>query len=94
MKKFNINNTVKVKLSITGAKVINMKNSEYNKFFEDKGIKDIKKLKEDYEAGDIYENQLWVIMNEFGPGFLVGGQAPFINNEIYFNDKNLKDVEE
>ncbi len=94
MKKFNMNNLVKVKLSSKGAEVKNMINSGTNKFFEDKGIKDIKKLKEDYVAGDIYENQLWVIMTEFGPGLLIGGESPFIDCEIYFNDKNLKDVEE
>lgn len=93
MKKFNMNNFVKVKLSSKGAEVKNMINSGTNKFFEDKGIKDIKKLKVDYVEGDIYEAQLWEIMSEFGACLIVGSESPFIDSEIYFNDNNLKDAE-
>ena len=93
MKKFNINDMVKVKLSSKGAEVKNMINSGTNKFFEDKGIKDIKKLKVDYVEGDIYENQLWIIMSEFGSGLTTGSESPFIDSKIYFNDDDLKDSE-
>lgn len=91
---FNINNSVKVKLSKKGAEVKNIINSGTNKFFEDRGIKGIKKLKEDYVEGDIYEAQLWALMSEFGPCLLTGMDSPFLNCEIYFNDKELKDVED
>ena len=93
MKKFNMNNFVKIKLSSKGAEIKNMLNSNTNKFFEDRGIKDIKKLKVNYVEGDIYENQLWIIMSEFGPGLMTGGESPFIDCEIYFNDDDLKDIE-
>ena len=64
MKKFNMNDSVKVKLSKKGAEVKNIINSGTNKFFEDRGIKDIKKLKENYVEGDVYEEQLWTLMSE------------------------------
>jgi hypothetical protein len=88
-----MNNLVKVKLSSKGAEVKNMINSGTNKFFEDKGIKDIKKLKVDYVEGDVYEQQLWEIMSEFGSCLITGSESPFIDCEIYFNDDDLKDTE-
>ena len=91
MKKFNINDTIKVKLSSKGAEVKNMINSGTNKFFEDRGIKDIKKLKVNYVEGDVYEQQLWTLMSEFGPCLITGSESPFIDCEIYFNDDDLKD---
>lgn len=93
MKKFNMNDFVKVRLSNKGAEIKNMINSKTNKFFEDNEIKDIKKLKEDYIEGDIYEGQLWEIMSEFGECLIVGGEAPFIDNDIYFDDERLEDAE-
>ncbi len=93
MKKFNMNNFVKVKLSSKGAEIKNMINSDTNEFFENGGIKNIKKLKEDYVEGDIYEQQLWIIMSDFGSCLINGSESPFINGEIYFNDDDLKDTE-
>ena len=93
MKRFNMNHSVKVKLSSKGAEVKNMINSGTNDFFENKGIKDIKKLKVDYVEGDIYEAQLWELMSEFGACLIVGSESPFTDCEIYFNDDDLKDTE-
>ena len=93
MKKFNLNNFVKVKLSSKGAEIKNMLNSDINKFFENKGIKDVAKLKADYVEGDVYEGQLWELMNAFGSALSVGSESPFIDCEIYFNDKDLKEAE-
>ena len=92
MKKFNMNNFVKVKLSSKGAEVKNMLNSNTNKFFESRGIKDIKKLKVNYVEGDIYESQLWELMKTFGPALSVGSESPFIDCEICFSDKDLKEA--
>ena len=88
-----MNDFVKVKLSSKGAEIKNAINSKTNKFLEDNEIKDIKKLKEDYTEGDIYEAQLWELMSEFGECLIVGGEAPFIDNNIYFDNKYLEDAE-
>ena len=82
MKKFNINEHVKVKLTERGLEV-------YKKHYEKFGIKaPAKEAKDGY-----YRFQLWELMQIFGGSVGAGVKLPF-ETDIYFDDKDLVDAEE
>ena len=62
----NLNQKCRIKLMDRGIDV-------YNKYYADLGMEPPKELR----SGDIYEDQLWEIMNIFGAACYMGPTAPF-----------------
>ena len=60
----NLNDTVTVNLSERGAGIL-------NKYFKQFSIT------ENYKAGDVFETQLWDLMNIFGECMVMGFDIPF-----------------
>jgi len=77
MKKFNINDDVKVKLNEEGLKVWKKANF-YNELQKD-------------ENG-YYTFQFWDFMNIFGEHIYLGSNCLFENNSLFFNEENLHDT--
>lgn len=75
----NLNNTCSVFLSKHGAKHLNSINKEVNRQLLNRTDW---VMKQDYKQGDIYEDQLWHIMEVFGFVLGLGKEVPFIDNEM------------
>lgn len=79
MKSLNINETVRLKLTILGKNIID--ESVYRGYVWLK-----------YDENDILETELWTAMSLFGKHLGNGFPLPF-ETDIYFRDKDLKEVE-
>lgn len=89
MKKININRTVKVILTEEGARRIN---KEYDDLAAAYPKADCFKNHKIYKKGDEYHNQLWSIMNTFGPSMIGGNECPFSDCEIFIEDKVIEEA--
>lgn len=82
---FNINETVRVKLSKAGAMAFNSHNSKLiEQYLMAFPGSDCNFLKTDYKEGDIVEDPLWYVFSMLGNYFDGNTNAPFVNNEIEF----------
>ena len=79
--KINLNDMCTVALSEAGAAHLNNINKHSNDVFDNKSTIAYR-AKTDYIKGDMYRNQLWNIMEIFGPIIGLGLDAPFVNCEI------------
>ncbi|MPS73986.1 MAG: hypothetical protein E2590_12700 [Chryseobacterium sp.] len=89
MKKFNINNTVKIKLTDLGCKVLADEHNQWS-VTEDHRTPEYYKNKCD-EKG-YYTIQLWQLMNIFGSSLSMGCNLSFETN-ILIENSNLKEHE-
>ena len=81
--KFNINNFVKVKLTIKGRRILKERHDKLNHVCNKKPEKlSIKTDKNGYT-----EFQLHELMNIFGPHMTLGFKPPFLTNIILCDDK-------
>ena len=90
MKSFNINNTVCVKLTEFGKKMLE---KDHNEFWSSHGKLDeypYTPYKED-ENGYV-KFQLWSLMYQLGKCCILGCELPF-DTVILIDDENLRDVE-
>ena len=93
MKSFNINNTVKVKLTEIGKQMLEQ---DYNKFWSAHGAGELldkypyEPHKED-EDGYV-EFQLWSLMYQLGKYCILGCEPPF-DTVILIDENDLRDVE-
>ena len=75
----NLNDTVTVVLTATGAEILN----EYNaKWSSHPGCRE----PTTYSANDTHETQLWDLCNIFGSKLYLGCDTPFLRNVISIND--------
>ena len=89
-KKFNINSTVKIRLTEYGKQVLE---KEHNKFWSSRGMLD----KFPYQPYQEDENgyvkfQLWNLMDKLGKYCGIGCAMPF-DTVILIDEDNLRDVE-
>lgn len=89
----NINQQCHLILTERGAKYLNSynkaKQDQFNIIFNRLGAakQDLEKtFPTNYKAGDSLELSLWEIMNKFGNYFDASTEAPFVNNEITYED--------
>jgi len=82
MKKFNINNSVKVKLTEKGRTIYYNRDVELNKFYGKEVIKP-RLPKEDKDG--YFQIQLWELMRLYGPHMFNGCEQPF-ETEIILGD--------
>ena len=83
----NINSKVSVVLSTYGAEILNEYNKKLMKDFNGLGFP---ALTTDFIGGELYEDQLWNIMQIFGPSISATTIAPFVNCNIYMSNKDLR----
>lgn len=89
MKKINVNRTAEVILSEAGAELINKMYEEFvTRFPNVKALGDEKH----FEKGDAYRDQLWALMNTFGPEMFMGNDCPFLDCEIFIEDEAIEEV--
>lgn len=90
MKKFNINNYVEFKLTDEGVKILKGYYDQIDKslfkIFRAKGFREVPN-----DNGRI-KMQFWYAMMIFSPYFMNCGENIFKNNDIYFNEKELKNI--
>lgn len=67
----NVNDPVAVKLTRRGAFLLNEQNRYLMYRFP------IQKLKADYRRDDYYENNMWIILRDFGTYFQIGQEPPY-----------------
>lgn len=94
MKSFNLNDSIMVILTASGAETINTKNDLNRKMLESFGTIVSPSFFPTYKEGDRYYSQLWQLMQDFGPVMYMHSDVPFKNNEILFDDKDLEDMED
>lgn len=75
----NLNESVQIRLTESGANYLNnwhkARNAELDEWF---GSEDLGgRYKTDYIEGDVYENQLWLIINIFADRIGMGIDIPF-----------------
>jgi len=87
--KFNINNTVLVKLTDRGRKVLKEQHEQFCKDFPSipEKVKEYEPKKED--ANGFTEFQLWVLMETFGPYTHIGMETMF-ETEIILHQRGDK----
>lgn len=93
---FNINHMIKVKLTDSGKDILNKHFSEINKYCESLELNyTLTQYVEEYaEGADGYTKfQLWDFMNIFGSYFRLGSPLIIQNNDIIFNEEDLREVE-
>lgn len=71
--KFNINNNVRIRLTPKGRKIWAHRYDELNKYY----VETVFKPEYPKEVDGWFEEQLWVIMNVFGPHLYNGGALLF-----------------
>jgi len=81
--KFNMNNTVSVVLTDSGAKVWNARWSDTKLLY--------RYLPRYFQAGDTLTEQFWVIMQVFGPHIHMGMQPLFEGMDIEFDIKHFRE---
>lgn len=85
MKKLNLNDNVKVKLTSFGLEILSMRYKERNGNSTD--------FVPTIDENGYTEYQLWELMNIFGEYYYVGAaELPFELNEIIFKEEVLVDV--
>ena len=90
MKSFNINNTVKVKLTELGKQVLE---KDHNEFWSSHGNLNEHPYEPPKEDKDGYaEFQLWSLMYQLGKYHILGCELP-IDTVILIDEKDLRDVE-
>ena len=89
MKSFNINNTVKVKLTEVGKQMLEQ---DHNKFWSSHGNLNEHPYKPPKEDEDGYvEFQLWSLMYQLGKYHILGCELP-IDTVILIDENDLRDV--
>jgi len=80
--KFNINEDVRVKLTVAGVRVFleRYKDSIQSDWFLDK-----------FSKLPYWETQLWVLMQDFGPKTTLGGPTLFDGNIIFLKDEKVSE---
>ena len=90
MKKININDYVKVKLTDSGKDIFY---HQYDRVNEQYGKELLKPYYPEEDSDGFVEIQLWQLMQIYGPYmFNVIGCVPFKRNDIYFDDEVLVEV--
>lgn len=92
MVKFNINDHVKVKLTEKGRDIYYHRYDDWFGQFPNSDYVPIASYPEVDEDG-YTEIQLWHLMEIFGPYLYNGCNVPFEDNNIYFDEKTVKEVE-
>ena len=90
MKKFNVNNFIKVQLTDRGKDIYYHKDDGVNKFYGTEMITP-EYPKVDGDGFTIF--QLWDFMNIYGPHMHNGMEQVIKNNNIYIDEKYLEDCE-
>lgn len=67
----NVNDQVVVKLTKRGAFILNEQNRYLMYRFPQQ------KLKADYRSGEYYDNNMWIILRDFGTYFQMGQDPPY-----------------
>jgi hypothetical protein len=86
MKKFNVNDNVKVKLTDYGKKLLK---AEHERFWA-KHSRDVAYEPKREDANGYVTFQLWELMARLGPSIVMGLELPF-KTEILIDDKHLED---
>lgn len=73
----DLNDQAKVTLTEYGASVLNAENEMWKKKFPNA----FSTVKTDYKKGDVYESQLWVILDRFSDCYQAGHKLPFTDLE-------------
>lgn len=90
MKKINLNDIIKVKLTDAGKDVYYHQYDELNKHY---GGEFVKPRFPDVDEGGFTELQLWDFMQVYGPHISIVSK-PFIeNNNIYICEEDLEDCD-
>lgn len=90
MKRFNVNELVKVKLTDVGKDIFYHRWDSLNEMCKEVVIEP-RYPKVDEEG--FTEFQLWDLMNIYGPHLRMGCNVPFEENLIYFEDASEEDIE-
>ena len=92
---FNINNTIKVKLTDHGRDILNEYFSEISKYCAGIDIESDDVISSQYAEDEegYTEFQLWDFMNIFGSYFRLGSPIIIQNNDIIFNEEDLCEVD-
>lgn len=69
----NVNQTVTVTLTQSGADTLNKRNKEMNEKFS------MLNLRADYAADEDHRGQFWCLMGDFETHWIAGANAPFYN---------------
>lgn len=93
MKKFNINYTIKVKLTPFGEEVYSHRLDYLNAILINKGIKPIEPTQLKKDSDGFAEFQLWDFMNIFGEHFRMGQKNILESNNIYFDRYQPEEVD-
>lgn len=64
--KINLNQQATVTLTQRGADILNAENKKWNDYFKSINVNAEHRSKIDYQAGEIYRNQLWCLFQTFG----------------------------
>ena len=91
MKKLNINNYIKVKLTDKGKDIFYHQFDELNKFY---GKEMVKSKYPEVDDDGFTEIQMWHFMNIYGPHMFNGMKMVIENNNIYIDESYLEDCDE
>jgi hypothetical protein len=80
--KFNINNSVEVRLTEKGANIYNNWYGRYAQY----GI-----VQEPVQEGHLLRAQLWHLFQVFGEHIHLGGEVPFEMCNMYIDEKDLEE---
>lgn len=92
MKNININGFVKVRLTPKGVDVYYHQFDELNEKLKCRGVeKPIERCMPQIDENGLTEMQFHHLMNIYGEYMTPGRDNVFVDNRIYFNDKDLLD---
>jgi hypothetical protein len=92
MKKLNLNDIIKVKLTDCGKDIFYHQHDELNKFIMERGGKPLKPWFPEIDADGYSEFQLWHFMNIYGRHMNNGAPAVVEHMSIHINEEDLEDL--
>lgn len=89
MKKFNMNDIVKVKLTPLGVDIFKHKYDETNEYILSRGGKPLEQPMPQIDEDGLTEFQLWEFIQMYGNYIGICRESVIVDCTLYFNDKDL-----